>query len=68
MTSATPAGLQVTADNWQTPPHLSWAFQHISELFPTAEISRGTGPVAGPAGRGDGCGDRCRSPARTTAR
>jgi CubicO group peptidase (beta-lactamase class C family) len=46
MTSATPAGLQVTTDNWQTPPHLSWAFQHISELFPTAEISRGTGPVA----------------------
>jgi CubicO group peptidase (beta-lactamase class C family) len=51
MTSATPAGLQVTNDNWQTPPHLGWAFQHISELFPTAEISRGTGPVAGLSAR-----------------
>lgn len=46
MTSATPAGLQVTTENWQTPPYLAWAFQHIAELFPTAAISRGAGPVA----------------------
>jgi CubicO group peptidase (beta-lactamase class C family) len=45
MTSATPAGLPVTPENWQTPPHLPWSFQHISELFPTATISRGAGPV-----------------------
>jgi CubicO group peptidase (beta-lactamase class C family) len=46
MTSATPAGLQVTSENWQTPPYLGWAFQHIAELFPTAVIPRGAGPVA----------------------
>ena len=46
MAAVSPAGLQVTNENWQTPPHLAWAFQHIAELFPTAVISRGTGPVA----------------------
>jgi CubicO group peptidase (beta-lactamase class C family) len=46
VTAPLPAGLQVTTDNWQTPPHLGWAFQHIADLFPTATISRGTGPVA----------------------
>jgi len=35
----------VTLDNWQTAPQLSWSFQHIGDLFPTAPISRGTGPV-----------------------
>jgi CubicO group peptidase (beta-lactamase class C family) len=33
-------------DNWQTAPHLAWSFQHIADLFPTATISRGAGPVA----------------------
>lgn len=36
----------VLLDNWQTAPYLHWSFQHIEELFPTAAISRGTGPVA----------------------
>jgi len=36
----------LTLDNWQTAPHLSWSFQHIADLFPTATISRGTGPIA----------------------
>jgi CubicO group peptidase (beta-lactamase class C family) len=36
----------VTLDNWQTAPHLHWSFQHVEELFPTAAISRGFGPVA----------------------
>jgi CubicO group peptidase (beta-lactamase class C family) len=36
----------VTLDNWQTAPQLHWSFQHIDELFPTAAISRGAGPVA----------------------
>jgi CubicO group peptidase (beta-lactamase class C family) len=36
----------VTLDNWQEAPYLHWSFQHIAELFPTAVISRGTGPVA----------------------
>ena len=34
----------VTLDNWQTAPQLSWSFQHIEDLFPTAAISRGSGP------------------------
>lgn len=36
----------VTLDNWQTAPQLRWSFQHIDELFPTAVIARGTGPIA----------------------
>lgn len=36
----------LTLDNWQTGPQLSWAFQHIADLFPTAAIPRGSGPVA----------------------
>ena len=36
----------VTLDNWQTAPHVAWSFQHIADLFPTATISRGCGPVA----------------------
>jgi hypothetical protein len=36
----------VTLDNWQVAPQLRWSFQHIEDLFPTAAISRGTGPVA----------------------
>ncbi len=47
MAATSAAGLQVTNENWQTPPQLQWAFQHIAELFPTAVISRGDGPVAG---------------------
>ncbi len=35
----------VTLDNWQTAPQLAWSFQHIEDLFPTATISRGSGPV-----------------------
>jgi CubicO group peptidase (beta-lactamase class C family) len=56
MTATPPAGLQVTTDNWQTPPHLGWAFQHIADLFPTATISRGTGPVVELAARAEDVG------------
>ena len=35
----------VTLENWRTPPYNRWAFQHVSELIPTAPIWRGTGPV-----------------------
>ncbi|MEO5662624.1 MAG: serine hydrolase [Nocardioides sp.] len=38
--------LGVTLDNWQVAPQLRWSFQHIDELFPTARIGRGDGPVA----------------------
>jgi CubicO group peptidase (beta-lactamase class C family) len=30
---------------WDRPPWNRWTFQHIREIMPTANISRGTGPV-----------------------
>jgi CubicO group peptidase (beta-lactamase class C family) len=33
-----PAG-QVTLANWRTFPHLRWAFHHVRELVPSAEIA-----------------------------
>lgn len=36
----------VTLDNWQAAPQLGWTFQHMAEIFPTASISRGAGPVS----------------------
>jgi CubicO group peptidase (beta-lactamase class C family) len=35
---------RVTLENWQCPPHLRWAYQHVRELVPTARITRGDGP------------------------
>jgi CubicO group peptidase (beta-lactamase class C family) len=40
-----PPEARVTRGNWFYGPHNRWAFSHMSELVPTAEISRGTGPV-----------------------
>ncbi len=37
---------ELTLDNWQSATHLHWTFQHIADFLPTAEISRGEGPVA----------------------
>jgi hypothetical protein len=37
-------GERVTLENWQHPPHLRWAYQHVRELVPTARITRGDGP------------------------
>jgi CubicO group peptidase (beta-lactamase class C family) len=36
----------VTLDNWQTADQVGWTFCHIAEIFPTAPISRGSGPAA----------------------
>ena len=36
-------GERVTLENWQRPPHLRWAYQHVRELVPTARIARGEG-------------------------
>ncbi len=48
--SGVPADLSL--DNWLSPPHSHWAFQHIEDFMPTAVIARGTGPVASlPAAR-----------------
>ena len=32
-------------DNWDKHPFTSWSFRNMRRLFPTANISRGTGPV-----------------------
>ena len=46
MTGAPPeAGQLVTSASWQEGPKNRWAFQHVSELVPSAVVSRGTGPV-----------------------
>jgi CubicO group peptidase (beta-lactamase class C family) len=32
--------------DWDRPPHNRWAFHHIREILPTAEVWRGSGPVS----------------------
>ncbi|OBG44281.1 hydrolase [Mycobacterium alsense] len=39
-----PAGISL--DNWLSPPHAHWSFQHVEDFVPTAVIPRGSGPVA----------------------
>lgn len=34
-----PADAQVTLANWRTPPFNRWAFQHVREIVPTAEVA-----------------------------
>ena len=41
-----PPPKKVDLDNWLDSPHNRWAFQHVSELLPTAQVSRGTGSIA----------------------
>lgn len=36
---------RVTRGNWFYPPYNRWAFSHMSEVAPSAAVSRGTGPV-----------------------
>ncbi|HVJ41097.1 MAG TPA: serine hydrolase [Dongiaceae bacterium] len=36
---------QVTLANWRLPPFNNWAFHHVREIVPSANIYRGTGPV-----------------------
>src|SRR4249920_1297069 len=33
------AGSQVTLANWRSPPFSRWAFQHVRELVPSADIA-----------------------------
>lgn len=42
----TPAPGEVNLTNWQDPPWNAWGFSHITELVPTAVISRDTSVVA----------------------
>ena len=44
MPDSRPEGL--TLDNWQEGPWNRWAYQHVSHLIPTAQVSRGSGPIA----------------------
>ena len=34
-----PTEQQATLANWRTPPFNRWAFQHVREIVPTAEIA-----------------------------
>jgi CubicO group peptidase (beta-lactamase class C family) len=36
---------RVPRADWDTPPWNRWSFQHIREILPTSEVSRGNGPV-----------------------
>ena len=36
----------IDLSKWDKGPDNRWAFQHISEIIPTANISRGSGPAA----------------------
>jgi CubicO group peptidase (beta-lactamase class C family) len=40
------AGSQVTLANWRTPPFSRWAFQHVRELIPSADIANDPAKVA----------------------
>jgi CubicO group peptidase (beta-lactamase class C family) len=40
------AGSQVTLANWRTPPFSRWAFQHVRELVPSADIANDPAEVA----------------------
>jgi CubicO group peptidase (beta-lactamase class C family) len=40
-----PPASRVGLHNWQQPPFNRWAFQHTRQVLPTANISRGAGPV-----------------------
>ncbi|MET1027159.1 MAG: serine hydrolase, partial [Dongiaceae bacterium] len=37
---------QVTLENWRRPPFNSWAFHHVRQILPTANIRRGTDAAA----------------------
>ncbi len=36
---------QVTLANWRTAPYLKWAFQHVREIVPSADIPNATGDL-----------------------
>ena len=40
-----PAEHQVTLANWREPGFNGWAFHHVREILPTANVSRGDGAV-----------------------
>lgn len=36
---------QVTLANWRNPPYIKWAFQHVREIVPSADIANSPGRV-----------------------
>jgi CubicO group peptidase (beta-lactamase class C family) len=40
-----PPEMRPTLENWDLPPFNRWSFQNMRSLFPTANVSRGTGAV-----------------------
>ena len=36
---------QVTLANWRTAPYIKWAFQHVREIVPSADIANSPGNV-----------------------
>src|SRR5580693_8802159 len=43
---AAPAAADVTAANWYWGPANRWSWHNTRRIFPTAQVSRGTGPAA----------------------
>jgi len=44
--SPPPPDKRITHENWDSPPFNRWSFQHVREVLPTINVSRGTGPVS----------------------
>jgi CubicO group peptidase (beta-lactamase class C family) len=44
-TSSGKPGSWPTLADWDQPPHNRWTFLNMSQLFPTAVVSRGNGPI-----------------------
>ena len=40
-----PPAMALPREHWDRPPWNRWAFQHVREIVPTAEVWRGEGPV-----------------------
>jgi CubicO group peptidase (beta-lactamase class C family) len=40
-----PPAMALPREEWDRPPWNRWAFQHVREIVPTAEVWRGEGPV-----------------------
>ncbi len=41
-----PIDKRITLENWDFAPYNRWSFQHVREILPTVNVSRGKGPVA----------------------
>ncbi|HET7886517.1 MAG TPA: serine hydrolase [Bradyrhizobium sp.] len=40
-----PESAQVTLANWRTAPYMTWAFQHVREIVPSADIANSPGDI-----------------------